>query len=123
MHTALHSLVIVWKLKYLFSAMFPLHSRKNKQHFEKLLCNQSNRYEMISAKKGSHHVPPPNGTLFTVSKDEWYTKEDTGKSIKNALCAHQYAKRHLSGWNNVKKWKIKPIAWSVSQSVSKSVGR
>ena len=24
-------------------------------------------------------------TLFTVSKDEWDTKEDTGKSMKNAL--------------------------------------
>jgi len=24
-------------------------------------------------------------TLFTVSKDEWNTKEDTGKSLKNAL--------------------------------------
>ena len=25
-------------------------------------------------------------TLFAVSKDEWDTKEDTGKSMKNALC-------------------------------------
>ena len=24
-------------------------------------------------------------TLFAVSKDEWKTKEDTGKSMKNAL--------------------------------------
>jgi len=31
-----------------------------------------------------------------------YTKEDTGKSIKNALCILQYAKRHLSGLSNVK---------------------
>ena len=36
-------------------------------------------------------------TLFTVSKDEWDTKEDTGKAMKNALCIQQYAKRHLSG--------------------------
>jgi len=36
-------------------------------------------------------------TLFTVSKDEWNTKEDTGKSLKNALDILWYAKRHLSG--------------------------
>ena len=30
-------------------------------------------------------------TLFTVSKDEWDTKEDTGKSMKNALYILQYA--------------------------------
>ena len=30
--------------------------------------------------KGSHHMQPPN-SLFTVSKDEWNTKEDTGKSV------------------------------------------
>ena len=36
-------------------------------------------------------------TPFAVSKDEWDTKEDTGKSMKNALYILQYAKRHLSG--------------------------
>ena len=36
-------------------------------------------------------------TLFAVSKDEWDTKEDTGKSMKNALYAQRYAKRHLLG--------------------------
>jgi len=36
-------------------------------------------------------------TLFTVSKDEWNTKEDTGKSLKNALDVLRYAKRHLLG--------------------------
>jgi len=34
---------------------------------------------------------------FTVSKDEWNTKEDTNKSLKNALDALWYGKRHLSG--------------------------
>jgi len=29
-------------------------------------------------------------TPFTVSKDEWNTKEDTGKSLKNALHALRY---------------------------------
>jgi len=36
-------------------------------------------------------------TLFTVNKGEWNTKEDTGKSLKNALDILWYAKRHLSG--------------------------
>ena len=40
--------------------------------------------------------------LFAVSKDEWDTKEDTGKSMKNALYVLRYAKRHLSGRTNVK---------------------
>ena len=35
--------------------------------------------------------------LFTVSKDEWNTKEDAGMSAKNALYVLWYAKRHLSG--------------------------
>ena len=34
-------------------------------------------------------------TLFTVSKDEWDTKEDTGKSMKNTLYVMRYAKRNL----------------------------
>jgi len=33
-------------------------------------------------------------TLFTVSKDEWNTKEGTGKSKKNVLYILRYAKRH-----------------------------
>ena len=36
-------------------------------------------------------------TPFPVSKDEWDTKEDTGKSMKNALYVLRCAKRHLSG--------------------------
>ena len=35
--------------------------------------------------------------LFAVSKDEWDTKEDTGKSMKNVLYVLRYAKRFLSG--------------------------
>ena len=44
-------------------------------------------------------------TLFSVSKDDWDTKEDTGKSMKNALYVLQYAKRHLSGRRSVKQSK------------------
>jgi len=46
---------------------------------------------------GSHHMPTTKLTLFVVNKDEWYTKEDPGKSMKNAFYAQRYGKRHLSG--------------------------
>ena len=36
-------------------------------------------------------------TPFPVSKNEWDTKEDTGKSMKNVLYVLRYAKRHLLG--------------------------
>ena len=39
---------------------------------------------------------------FTVSKDEWNTKEGTGKSMKNALHVLQYAKRHLLSGSDIK---------------------
>ena len=44
--------------------------------------------------KPSHVIT--KSTLFAVSKDEWDTKEETGKSMKNALYVLRYAKRHLS---------------------------
>ena len=40
-------------------------------------------------------------TPFAVSQDEWDTKEDTGKSMKNTLYILRYAKRHLSGRSDV----------------------
>jgi len=40
-----------------------------------------------------------------VSKDEWDTKEGTGKSIKNALYVQQYGKRQFSGWGDIKQQK------------------
>jgi len=49
---------------------------------------------MIYITNGSHHV---QSTLFVVNKDEWDTKEGSGKSMKNALHVQQYGKRHLSG--------------------------
>ena len=42
-------------------------------------------------------------TLFAVSKDEWDTKEDTGKSMKNALYVLRYAKKHLVSRSNVER--------------------
>ena len=40
-------------------------------------------------------------TLFAVSKDEWDTKENNGKSMKNGLYVLRYAKRHLLGQSNI----------------------
>ena len=40
-------------------------------------------------------------TPIAVSQDEWDTKEDTGKSMKNALYVLWYTKRHLSGRSDV----------------------
>jgi len=39
----------------------------------------------------------PKLTPFTVIKDEWNTKEVSGKSIKNAFYVQRYARRHLLG--------------------------
>jgi len=46
---------------------------------------------------------------FAVNKDEWNTKEDTGKSLKIALDVLRYAKRHLSAWSDIGE-KIKLVA-------------
>ena len=67
-------------------------------------------------------------TLFVVSKDEWDTKEDTGKSMKNALHILWYAKRHLSGRSDVNSEKIKSIALAViklhlSEGISQAVSQ
>ena len=49
-------------------------------------------------------------TPFPVSKDEWDTKEDTGKSMKNALYVLRYAKRHRRAEATSSSEKIKPVA-------------
>jgi len=46
---------------------------------------------------GNHHVLTTKSTHFVVNKDEWYTKEDCGKSMKKALHVQRYGKRHPSG--------------------------
>ena len=51
--------------------------------------------------KGKPSRAIAKSTLFAVSKDKRDTKEDTGKSMKNALYVLRYAKRHLSGRSDV----------------------
>ena len=43
--------------------------------------------------KLSHAIA--KSTIFAVSKDGWDTKENTGKSMKNALYVLRYAKSHM----------------------------
>jgi len=108
-----HAPVIVWNWSIhcpsLLSAMFDsLHSSTNQEVFEKHLCNKSSHYEkcgwfLVMQRKPSRATT--NLMLFIVSKDEWNTKEDTGKFLKNALNVLQCAKRHLLGWSDVEQWK------------------
>ena len=67
-------------------------------------------------------------TLFAVSKDEWDTKEGTGKSMKSALYVYCSMPKGTCATSNSEK--IKPIALPVielhlsegiSQAVSQSV--
>ena len=57
--------------------------------------------------------PPQKSTLFAVSKDEWHTKEDTGRSMKNALYILQYAKGTSQAEAASNSEKIKPVALAV----------
>jgi len=92
-----HTPVISESIYYIsLSAMFnPLHSSMDQKYL--YLHNQSSHYNKNAAifvtEGGHHNVHTTKSTLFTVSKDEWDTKEDTGKSLKNALDVLQYAKR------------------------------
>ena len=111
-NSAARTPVIVWNWSIhcpSLSAMFDLlHSSTNQEVFEKHLCIKSSHYEkygrfLVTQRKPSRATTKL--TLFTVSKDEWNTKEDTGKSLKNALHVLWCAKRHLSGWSDVEQWK------------------
>jgi len=74
----------------------PLQSSTNQELFEKRLCNQGSHYEN---KDDFHYtkeaITSRATTLFTVSKDEWNTKGDTGKSIKNDCMYAVCQKAHL----------------------------
>jgi len=109
-----HAPVIVWNHYPSLSSMFDsLHSSMNQEVFEKHLCNKSSHYEkyrqfLITQWKPSHATTKL--TLFTVSKDEWNRKEDTGKSLKNVLdvlwCAKKGTSRAKATSNSEK---IKPV--------------
>ena len=109
---AVRAPVIIWNWSIHYpslSAMFNLlHGSTNQEAFEKHLCIKSSHYEKYGWFLVTQRKPSRVTTklmLSTVSKDEWNTKEDTGKSQKNALHVQRYAKRHLLGWSNVEQWK------------------
>jgi len=83
------------------SAMFNLlYSSMNQELFEntsaiKVATMKKIRTISITQRKPSRTTT--KSTLFTVSKDEWNTKEDTGKSLKDALHVLRYVKKHLLG--------------------------
>ena len=74
------------KISLKSTSVIKIATMKNTDHF---------RYE----EKPSRAIA--KSTFFAVSKDEWDTKESTGKSMKNALYILRYAKRHLSGRSEV----------------------
>ena len=68
----------------------PLHSITNQELFEKHLCNQTAAMATMKNMDDFHYEGKPSCafaklTPFTVNKDEWDTKEDTCKSMNNAL--------------------------------------
>ena len=73
--------------------------------------------------EGKLSLATAKSTPFAISKDEWDTKEDTGKYTKNALYVLRYACRAKATLNTEK---IKPIALAVielrlSEGISQSV--
>ena len=62
----------------------PLHSSTNQN-----CLKSTSTFTMKNTDYFRYEVKPSRAiaksTLFAVSKDEWDTKEDTGKSMKNAL--------------------------------------
>ena len=81
-----------------------LHSSINQELFQKHLdikiATMTNMDDFSYEGKPSRAIA--KSTLFAVSQDKWDTKEDNGKSMKNALYVLWYAKRHLSGRSDVK---------------------
>ena len=76
-----------------------LHSSTNQELFESISAIKIDTVKNTDDfhYKGKSSRATTKLTLFTVSKDEWDTKEDTGKSMKNALYILPYAKRYLLG--------------------------
>jgi len=84
----------------MFDLLYSLSTVTNQEVFEKYLCIKSSHYEkygrflVVTQRKPSRATTIL--TLFTVSKDEGDTKEDTGKSLKNMLHAFATVKSSYS---------------------------
>jgi len=89
---------------------------------KKYLYNQSSHCKIWTI-FGSYRV---KSALFAISKDEQNTKEDTSKSMMNALYALGYAKRHKRCWTAKKSSLLSGYACleaSITQSVAQSVSQ
>ena len=78
--------------------------------------------------KGKPSRAIAKSTVFVVSKDEWDTKEDTGKAMKNVLYVEWYAKSTCLEKTTLNSEKIKPVALAVielrlSEGISQSVSQ
>jgi len=82
-------LIIIWKVKYPrnFIASYVqsvIQQYESKTAWKEPQQSSLMKLRMISITKRNHHVPT---TFLSLSKDEWDTKEGTGKSMKNtAVC-------------------------------------
>ena len=102
------NLRILFKIVIVPRALIISESKYPLWFFEKHLCYQGSHYEKYGLFRYVKEAITCNHQInvFTVSKDEWNTKKDTGKSIKNAVHVLWYAKRHLLGWSNVEQWLV-----------------
>jgi len=97
--------IIIWKVKYI-TFHCQLFSKCYQQYKSRVFEKQK-----VTSVKNTHNFtvmrrkPTTKLIYFTVSKDEWNTKEGTCKSMKNALYVLQYAKKHLLVWSDVEQWK------------------
>ena len=91
-------------LRFVVSYVQPITQQYESTTVGKHLCNQSSHYEKYRRfpYEGKPSCAITKLTLFAVSKDEWDTKEDTGKFMKSALYILWYAKRHLADQNDIK---------------------
>jgi len=118
--------ILVYQLKILAWIMYLKWSRNPS---DKYYSSKTRYIKMIVSLPYYHHVWPPNQHfLLSAKMNGTQRRACTNKS--NTLYVLQYAKRHLSSWSDIKKWKSSQVhslsnCWSegISQSVSQSVSR
>jgi len=72
----------IYMLRFIVS---PLQNNMDQELFKKYLGNQSSHYENMDDFHYERKPSCASYSLFAVGKDEWNTKENIGKSMKNTL--------------------------------------
>jgi len=106
-------LIIVWKVKYLFITFY---CQRHSTRYTAVWINNYFHYERSGYDfcfKRNPSRATAKSTLFTVSKDEWDTKEDIGKSTKNALYVLRCVKDISRDEATLNRENIKPVALAV----------